>query len=140
MKSLDGNAPIEPQQDSNSTSHSTSSSLKDSITALLAHKEEATARRGSNLSNVENTGVSNLSRRRRGLLGRATSNASSVNDDPLPVASQVEGRVGLPPPTQSQKIGWRENGEESIGMVRDAVGDGGGAARAAGRRKKAAFA
>lgn len=57
------------------------------------------------------------------------------------MATQVEGRVGLPPPTQSQKIGWRENGEESIGMVRDAVGDGGGGgARAAGRRRKAALA
>lgn len=143
-KALAGNAsietPLSPIQESNSTSISASDTVKESIVALLAHKGEALARRTWNPENA----VGNLSRRKRRLLGRAASgasNTSSANElaESLPVASQVDGRrFGLPPPTQSQKIGWGDKHEaESNSIVRDAIIDGGGAARAAGRRTKA---
>jgi hypothetical protein len=71
------------------------------------------------------------------LLGRATSalsSISSVNDalEPLPILFQKQS--SLPPPTQSQKIGWSERHEaESIGMVKDTVSEV--ELRRVGRRK-----
>jgi len=145
LKVFDGNASTEQRQSSvqelNPASVSASADiLKDSITALLARKSEASGRHDSHAD----AAVTNLSRRKRGLLGRAqsgTSNASTANDflDPLAGTSQVDGGKIGPPPTQSQRIGWADKEEaESVGLVRDTAADGGGgAARAAGRRKRA---
>ena len=144
MKGFDGNTSVESRQSSMQGSNRASVSasadaLKESITALLARKGEVSVRRDS----FPDTTANNLSRRKRGLLGRApsgTSNTSSANDaaDPLARASQADVRKMVPPPTQSQRIGWRDREDaESVGLVRDTVPDaGGGAARAAGRRKR----
>jgi len=144
MRGFDGNTSVESRQSSMRELHRASVSasagaLKESITALLARKGEASVRRDS----FPDTTAGNLSRRKRGLLGRAPSgisNTSSANDatDLLAHASQVDVGKIMPAPTQSQRIGWRDKEEaEATGLVRDTVADaGGGAARAAGRRKR----
>lgn len=139
IASFEQRQPSVPESASASMSTSDSHCLKDSIVALLTHKEEASARRASN----PEIPASKLSRRKRGLLGRAqsgVSNVSSANEaaEPLPVASQLErGRLDFPQPTQSQKIGWNNKVEaESAGIVRDTVTDAGRATRV-GRRTRA---